>query len=346
MQMSLFAIATLFPVVLIGLSALVGGVWPVLALVYMTGFAALIDRVVPRLWPDMPETAEFPSGKALSVILGGLHFALLAVVVAMMADATMGAVSKIASLIAAGMWFGQVAHPNAHELIHRSARAARYLGRAIYGSLLFGHHASAHLLVHHVHVGTGKDPNSAPQGVGFYRFFLTSWRGSFLAGLRAENARRARAGPRQSLFAHPYLGDAAIACAGVAASGFLVGPLGLAAYLFVCFYAQMQILLSDYVQHYGLRRALRDTGKPEPVSDAHSWNSPHWFSSAMMVNAPRHSDHHLNPTRPYPGLRLRESMPILPRSLPVMAAIALIPPLWRRVMARALRRLPTRGGSA
>jgi alkane 1-monooxygenase len=37
-------------------------------------------------------------------------------------------------------------------------------------------------------------------------------------------------------------------------------------------------------------------------------------------------------------------MPVWPHSLPVMAVIALIPPLWRRVMARALNRLPGPAG--
>ena len=53
----------------------------------------------------------------------------------------------------------------------------------------------------------------------------------------------------------------------------------------------------------------------------------------MMLNVPRHSDHHLNPNRPYPNLRIEEDrMPILPKSLPVMGIIALWPPLWRSMM--------------
>ena len=344
-MMILFATATMVPVALIATGALSGGIWPWLALGYMTVFVAVMDRFVPRLLPEAPEGAEFPSGKGLSFALGAAHLVLLPVAVtAGLRDA--GVTGAVLSLIAAGLWFGQVSHPNAHELIHRSGRAARYLGRAIYASLLFGHHASAHLLVHHVHVGTKDDPNSAAKDTGFYRFFLRAWLGSLRAGWAAENALRARSRVPPGALSHPYLGYASIGAGCLAGSYALAGWRGLAAYLFVCGYAQMQILLADYVQHYGLRRARRENGKPEPVGDAHSWNSPHWFSSAMMVNAPRHSDHHLHPTRPYPALRLRENMPIWPHSLPVMAVIALFPPLWRRVMARELGRLPGGGGSA
>ena len=60
-----------------------------------------------------------------------------------------------------------------------------------------------------------------------------------------------------------------------------------------------------------------------------------------MVNAPRHSDHHAHPARPYPALRLtpENPRPMLPYSLPVMASIATLPHLWRRVMDRRVARM-------
>jgi alkane 1-monooxygenase len=93
-------------------------------------------------------------------------------------------------------------------------------------------------------------------------------------------------------------------------------------------------MLSDYVQHYGLLRKRRADGRLEPVSAAHSWNAPHWFSAAMMLNAPRHSDHHAHPSRPYPALRLPQACdaPMLPWPLPFACLIALAPPLWKRLM--------------
>ena len=76
-----------------------------------------------------------------------------------------------------------------------------------------------------------------------------------------------------------------------------------------------------------------ENGRLEAVSARHSWNTAHRFSGAMMLNAPRHSDHHTHPSRSYPSLELlEEEMPMLPYSLPMMAVIALMPPLWRRVM--------------
>lgn len=53
-----------------------------------------------------------------------------------------------------------------------------------------------------------------------------------------------------------------------------------------------------------------------------------------MLAAPRHSDHHAHPTKPYPALKMHAAdvAPNLPYSLPVMATIALYPRLWRQVM--------------
>ncbi|MDQ2093526.1 alkane 1-monooxygenase [Rhodalgimonas zhirmunskyi] len=331
-----FVLAILAQVGLLVLGALWGGGWAVAALVYITAFAAALDRVVPRLFPDAAQGAEFPSGARFSVALGLIHFALLGLVLHVISGDALSVAEKLFIFVAYALFFGQVSHPNAHELIHRSARFPRLLGRWVYISLLFGHHASAHVLVHHSYVGTEKDPNSPKLGASFYHFFAKAWRGSFTQGLKAETALRARGSRARRRWSHPYVQYVGGAVGFVVAAAVLFGAKGLIAYLTLALYAQVQILLADYVQHYGLRRVIRDNGKPEPVSDAHSWNSPHWFSSALMVNAPRHSDHHLHPSRPYPGLRLRDGMPILPHSLPVMAVLALYPPIWRRVMRREL----------
>ncbi len=341
MQMSLFALATLMPVGLILLACAMGGVWGWAALIYMTLLTAALDRYVPQLLPERAEGAEFPAGKVLSAVLGLAHFAVLGAVPGAVAWGGHGWAALVATVIAAALWMGQVSHPNAHELIHRGAWLPRALGRWVYISMLFGHHASAHVLVHHTHVGTEADPNSARLGQGFWRFAPRAWVGSFMAGWRAESARRKRAGKPWT--GHPYVQYVGGGAGFALASALIFGAAGLVTFLFLALYAQLQILLADYVQHYGLRRQTRADGKPEPVNDAHSWNTPHWFSSALMVNAPRHSDHHLNPARPYPGMRLREEMPMLPHGLPVMAVIALVPPLWHRVMRRALSRVGKSG---
>ncbi|MBI1416159.1 MAG: alkane 1-monooxygenase [Limimaricola sp.] len=326
--MVLFALATLLPVALIGVAAMRGGGWALAALLVMTAMAAGLDALVARVTPAL-EGAEFPAGDALSVTLGLAHFALIALVLPALAGPGLGPAAKLGVFVAAGLFFGQVSHPNAHELIHRGGRVLHGLGVALYVSLLYGHHASAHVLVHHVHVATRSDPSTARRGESFYRFARRGWMGAFRAGLRAEAARLARVG--RPGWRNPYVIYVFGAVLTLAAAFALAGIVGVALWLGLAAFAQVQILMSDYVQHYGLTRSTLPSGRAEPVRPRHSWNSPHWYSSAMMLNAPRHSDHHAHPARPYPALRL-DAGPELPHSLPVMACIALWPRLWRRVM--------------
>jgi alkane 1-monooxygenase len=323
---ALFAFASLLPAGLIALATLWGGLWPLTALLALTLVTALADRLLPE---DTGHSAD-ATGTVLSVLLALAHLALVPLVVVVLAGDLLDRGEKIALFFAAGLYFGQVSNANAHELIHRPQRALHRLGMWVYISLLFGHHTSAHVLVHHRHVATRRDPNTSRRGEGFYRYMVRAWVGSFKGGYAAEKARLAQIG--RPAWRNPYwiyLGGGA---AFIALAYLLGDSKGLLLYLALVGHAQTQLLLSDYVQHYGLLRKTGPAGRPEPVATRHSWNSPHRYSSAMMLNATRHSDHHARPARPYPALDLPADAPILPRPLPIMASIALVPPLWRRIM--------------
>jgi alkane 1-monooxygenase len=332
--MSAFALASLAPAAMLAIGTVAGPAWLVAALLYLTIFTALLDRLLPRL-TGAPEGAEFPAADALLMALALAHLALVPLAVWLIGGPSgLTGAGRAVAFLAFGLQFGQISNAAAHELIHRGDRRLQALGTAVYVTLLFGHHASAHRLVHHRHVATPADPNTARRGESFYRFAPRAWIGSFRAGMRAER-------PRPGGL-HPYAIYVAGAVLCLAGAALLGGPAGLAAYVALALYATAQLLLSDYVQHYGLTRAPRANGKPGPVGEQHSWNAPQRVSAAMLLNAPRHSDHHAHPGRPYPALRLPPEAPLLPRSLPMMANIALIPPLWRRMMHPRLDRLAAR----
>lgn len=334
LPLTAFAFAALLPLPLLAFGVAQGGAWLWAAFLYMGVLTLLLDQLVP-LTAGTAEDAEFPAADALLVAVGLGAFALLPVSTwAIAGDSGLDAGEKALLFCATGFWLGQVAHPAAHELIHRPQRSLFRLGAACYTAILFGQHASAHRLVHHRAVATRDDPNTARDGESFYRFARRAWLGSFRAGARAETAlRRTRTG------LHPYTLYLTGSAAALVLATLIAGLPGLLVWTGLALHAQSQILLSDYVQHYGLTRARLPGGKVEPVGLGHSWNTAHWFTSALMLNAPRHSDHHVHPSRPFPALRLPDAAPRLPWPLPLACMLALAPRLWRRAMAPHLARL-------
>ncbi|MCX8507632.1 MAG: fatty acid desaturase, partial [Rhodobacteraceae bacterium] len=104
-----------------------------------------------------------------------------------------------------------------------------------------------------------------------------------------------------------------------------------------------QLELTDYIEHYGLSRKYLGDGKYEPVKPRHSWNAAHKATNWFLINLQRHSDHHYKPDRRFPLLQTygEDEAPQLPFGYPGMTSMALIPPLWFRVMnprVRAWRR--------
>ncbi|MDO8883703.1 alkane 1-monooxygenase [Pseudotabrizicola sp.] len=330
LPMPVFAIAALSPVGLIAFGVWAGGTWLWAGFLYMVLLVIVLDQLIPYVAGNAPEGAEFPAADAVLVAVGLAVVALMPLAVWGITSDHLRLGEKVLLFFGTSYFLGHVGHPAAHELIHRSGRGLYRLGVLVYSMMLFGHHASAHRLVHHTAVATPDDPNSARAGESFWRFAPRAWIGGFRAGKAAEDAQRARR--KRAAGAHPdawYLGIG-VACLGLAA--IIGGPVGALIWLLLSAHAQMQQLLGDYVQHYGLARARLPDGRYEPVGARHSWNTPHWFSSALMLNAPRHSDHHAHPSRPYPALRLTKDAPLLPWPLPLACALAMVPRLWKRRM--------------
>ncbi len=329
-----FNLATVVPVFLLALAGFFGGIWAILALAYMTVFVFTMDRLIDGAAARKNSDDEFPAGEPLLVFLGLSHIVLIVIAISALSGLTgLNWWERAACFILYGQFFGQISNANSHELIHKGNRWMRRLGVAVYSSLMFGHHASAHTKVHHVWVGSWRDPNTARLGESVYRFWPRAWYGSFMQGLQAETEFRARAKTPKPWWTHPYWGYGLGSLVTIIVAFLLASWMGILSLLLVCFYATLQHLASDYIQHYGLKRRKLANGRLEPVGPKHSWNSPHTFSSAMMLNVPRHSDHHMTPNRPFTELRLDEDdVPMLPRSLPAMGIISLCPPLWRYMM--------------
>jgi len=112
----------------------------------------------------------------------------------------------------------------------------------------------------------------------------------------------------------------------------------LALFLLQAMVAVWQLELVNYIEHYGLTRRHLGDGRYEHVLPRHSWNATQRASNWLLINLQRHSDHHTKPDRRFPLLQSHlEDAPQLPWGYPVMTALAMVPPLWRRAMNRRVR---------
>ena len=292
-------LAVLVPLPFLFLEPFYGQSLALATLFYMSIFTFLADQavVVTNATQSEPKRGDRTFSSVAPVILALGHFALLPIGILSIARFSHGTGESIAVFLAFGLFFGTISTANAHELIHRRDRLRHTLGKWIFMSILFGHHTSAHLLVHHRWAATPMDPNTARLNEGFYRFFIRAWRTSFREGARAERRRLQNSNSEDKSLPNEFKLYFAAAAVFLLATSVIAGPVGVAAYLGFSLFAQTQLLLSDYVQHYGLERTLLPNGKYEPVGLRHSWNAPHAFSDVLMLGAPRHFDHHVHPSR-------------------------------------------------
>jgi alkane 1-monooxygenase len=242
-----------------------------------------------------------------------------------------------------GVISGAVGITYAHELMHQKNRAERWLGDLLMAMVLYSHFRSEHLQVHHRYVGTPRDPVTARYNEGFHRYYARVLWQCPRSAWRAEAAMLARRGLPVWHRSNPFWRYAALQAGFLALALAVCGWAGLGLFLVQAGTAVWQLEMTNYIEHYGLTRRHLGEGRYEHVLPRHSWNAAHRVSNWLLINLQRHSDHHYKPDRRFPLLQTwgPEDAPQLPLGYPSMTALAMVPPLWRRVMnprVRAWRR--------
>lgn len=253
--------------------------------------------------------------------------------------AHLSAVELVLLFAGIGIVSGAVGIVYAHELMHQKNAGERWLGDILMASVLYSHFRTEHLRVHHLYVGTPRDAVTARYGEGFHRFFLRVIRSGLPSAWRAERALLARRDRPVWHRSNPFWRYGALQLAMLVAALALGGGLGLALFVWQALVAVWQLELVNYIEHYGLTRRHLGEGRYEHVLPRHSWNSAHKASNWFLINLQRHSDHHYKPDRRFPLLQTypETEAPQLPWGYPLMGIVALIPPLWRRVMNPRVR---------
>jgi alkane 1-monooxygenase len=281
---------------------------------------------------ESPDLDRNPYFKAVTWGWVPIQLGLLAWVLTTVATQDFTALEVVGATLSMGGVAGAVGITFAHELVHRSHPVERGLGEALLASVCYTHFAIEHVHGHHRQVATPHDPATARFGESFYRFLPRTVAGSLASAWHLERDRLTRRGRPFWSTSNRMLRYGLTQALLFPAIASVWGAAGV-----IVFAGQAVIAISileviNYVEHYGLMRKEIAPGEYERIGPQHSWDSPYRLSNWMLINLARHSDHHCQASKRYQSLELLPLAPQLPGGYGVMFLLALVPPLWFRVM--------------
>ncbi len=239
---------------------------------------------------------------------------------------------SIGLLFSVGVCGGAMGINVSHELVHRDVKFERRLGNMMLWTVCYMHWAIEHVYGHHAQVATPNDPATSRLGESFYRFWPRTVIGTFRSAWEIETRRVNRMKkPVWSIHNRVLMGTIYSGALAVAILAGL-GPKAFAFFIGQSVIAFSLLEVVNYLEHYGLERREVANGKYEVVNPLHSWNASNWMTNYFLFHLQRHSDHHAYAGRRYQILRHFDESPQLPTGYAGMVLLALIPPLWFKVM--------------
>ena len=282
--------------------------------------------------------------QSLPVVCAMIQFLLLYAFLDFAASADwLGAAGWLGMMLSMGVVSGINAINVAHELIHRKNRWLANLGGVLLCSVAYAGFKIEHVRGHHVWVSTPRDPSSAKAGQSVFAFLPRSVFNNALNAWRLEARRLQLFGRPAWHWRNEMLWWTVLTLAMALLAWSWAGSLGLLAWAGQALMAIVSLEIINYVEHYGLRRQQLPNGRFQRPGPQDSWNSDFWLSNQLLLHLQRHSDHHARPRVDYQNLQSVATAPQLPAGYATMFLLALLPPLWFRVMHA---RLPDNAAAA
>ncbi len=323
--------------VFVFLSLYLPGAWSFLGLLYAFGLVPILEIVLPVSDRNLTAAEEEAASKDrffdwilyanVPIQIGLMVYFLF---IAGFSDLTL--VEWIGKTASMGVSCAALGINVSHELGHRSSAFERVLSKTLLATTLYMHFIIEHNLGHHRHVSTDEDPASAARGQNLYAFLPQSVWGGYVSAWQLERTRLANKNLGFWSISNEMIRFTIIQALLIAAVGLVFGPFALAGFIAASAIGIGLLETVNYIEHYGLRREQRESGRYERVMPHHSWNSGHPYGRLMLYELTRHSDHHYLASRPYQILRHFGDAPQMPAGYPAMVLLATVPPLWFAVM--------------
>jgi alkane 1-monooxygenase len=316
---------------------LLGGAFAFLTLFLAFVIIPLLDLIVaPDRTDPAPEETEALAHRLGFRLVTNLYAAVQVAVVIwgayVVTHSALSTIELMGLILSIAITTGGIGITVAHELCHKKNFVEKSLGKVLLMAVSYMHFYIEHNIGHHVNVCTPKDPATARLGESFYAFYPRTVIGSFRSAWNIEMERLRKAGCAKWGHHNQMLWFVALP---ILFAGVLGAIFGWKAIPY--FFAQSILAFSlleavNYLEHYGLERKEIAAGHYEKVGLLHAWNADHRITNYFLFRLQRHVDHHIHPARRYQTLRRFDESPQLPTGYPGMVLLALIPPLWRKVM--------------
>ena len=217
-----------------------------------------------------------------------------------------------------------------HELVHRRSTWERRLGEFLLSSASYPQYATEHVYIHHAKVGTPHDVGSARKGESFWHYFPREVVSNLVNSWQVASERLWRRNLPRWHLSNPFwrYGVGIAFWYGIVV--WMGGIWAVPVFAFLGLGCVFSMKLSNYFQHYGLRRVRLPGGRWEKATPRHSWDADWKYSNWMFFNMQRHADHHAMASRPYPLLQAADAdeSPVLPGTYADMMNIVLRPKRW------------------
>ncbi len=221
-----------------------------------------------------------------------------------------------------------------HEMIHRRTTWERRLGEFLLASASYPQYATEHVYIHHAQVGTPHDVGSAPKGESFWSYFPKEIVSNLTNSWKVAGERLARRRLPVWHLSNPFWRYGACLAFWYGLVFWMGGIWAVLVFVFLGYGCVFSMKISNYLQHYGLRRVRLANGRWEKVMPRHSWSADWKFSNWLFFNMQRHADHHAMASRQYPLLQNYDpgETPHLPGTYGDMMNLVLRPQRWFKKM--------------
>jgi alkane 1-monooxygenase len=242
-------------------------------------------------------------------------------------------------ILSVGLVTGGIGITVAHELGHKKSSLERFYSKLLLMTVCYMHFYIEHNRGHHVNVATPEDPATAKRNENVYTFWFRSVCIGYAHAWKLETERLKRLGVGFWSYHNQMIWFAILPVlfCGVLTFGLSMWKGYITWQVPVFFFAQSVVAftlleLVNYIEHYGILRKQLNNGSYERVNPLHSWNASHLISNFFLFQLQRHSDHHANAIKRYQVLNHFDESPQLPFGYPTMILIAMLPPLWFKLI--------------